>query len=728
MPPITQGSTLSVDDAIGSIVGAFRAAEDELRRDLERVVQAVALDPTSTKRYRDAQIRGILGRVSTLRADLEGQATLFANERLGAIYRDGMSRADRLLAAAGRDVGQGTFTALHREALEVLAADTFDDLAAATDYLDASTKRTIREATKLRTTIGAARGTTVGQDTRALVAALERGGVTGFVDRAGRSWRISTYAEMVTRTKSAHAYNTGTVLRAEETGTTTFEIYDGERSGHDACLAYNRKTCTAAWALAHPTQHPNCVRAFGPLPLHTGGVDYGAEGSGTAADRVRAAADERERAAIERLERSHLTASDLDLSGLPVGRSFRVEGTRSRPTAHSAEIGPGTARVSHGRLHYVEDDALAGSPYATMDEALDAIEARLADAIPDGLDDAIRSITYTAGRNPQDVIRSAEFGREFTSAATSNGPGIVMWQRGASFGRGDRWLGGSTIDHETGHSIMHLLNRRANDAVQARRAAAAENILDDVPEWLTDTLDRLDLDPLTVPFESLEQLAATERARRLQDLMYRRDVLGEDVRLGPATAGRIARELDGDLNELAVARDRIRQIGQEFTGNYATPGRGFVAAGEADAVAIERARRRYARLESEVAAGTRDVVEARQGIFVVEVPAASARVQREIGIARFYEDRLDGGAGHPIVGSGRGQFANQPERPAVTEYAASIDDAVEDWAESWRLWLRSRTNGRLGVDAYGRDVTFDDLYPNRAAWIRDLFDLVGLEP
>lgn len=95
---------------------------------------------------------------------------------------------------------------------------------------------------------------------------------------------------MVLRTKSAHAYNTGTALRTEETGTYAMRIADGERSGHDECVAFSGQTCTPAWALANPIQHPNCVRSFGPLPLHTGPVDHGRDqGSAISAARREAA-------------------------------------------------------------------------------------------------------------------------------------------------------------------------------------------------------------------------------------------------------------------------------------------------------------------------------------------------------------------------------------------------------------------------------------------------------
>jgi hypothetical protein len=278
-PPLSQGRLLDIDEGIGALLRAFTAAEVELRRDLEQLVRTVALDPTSTARFRAQQRRALLTRLGVMRADLIGQTTVFAEESMARIYAQGMLRADAVSTAAGVRVGTASFTQVHRAAVEILAMDSFDDLARATGFLEPQAKRVIREAAKARTTIGALTGSSVSRDTTALVRELTTRGVTGFVDKAGRNWRLSTYAEMVIRTKSAQAFNSGTVLRAVQTGTDVFEIRDGETSGHKECLAFSGTTADARWSLANPILHPNCVRSFGPSPLHTGPVTHTLGGS-----------------------------------------------------------------------------------------------------------------------------------------------------------------------------------------------------------------------------------------------------------------------------------------------------------------------------------------------------------------------------------------------------------------------------------------------------------------
>lgn len=284
LTPLTQGTLVSIDEGVASAMRAYTAADVQLRRELERLLADVILDPSSTRRFRAQQTAALLTRIRQAQAELRGVATVFAEDSLARVYASGMSRADRILGAGREAIGAPSFTLVHRQALEVLALDAFDDLVAATDYVDTAARRAIREATKLRTSTAVVTGESVDQSRRALVRDLARRGVGGFVDVTGRSWRIGSYAEMVIRTKSAHAYNTGTILRTEQEGTTALEILDGRPSGHEACERYNGSTCDTAWAIANPIEHPNCVRSFGPLPLFRGTPTHTA--GGTAANLV----------------------------------------------------------------------------------------------------------------------------------------------------------------------------------------------------------------------------------------------------------------------------------------------------------------------------------------------------------------------------------------------------------------------------------------------------------
>lgn len=63
----------------------------------------------------------------------------------------------------------------------------------------------------------------------ALQEFLERG-VTGFVDIAGKNWKIGTYSEMATRTAVTRAYTDAKVHRAEAVGIDLFSILGGRNA------------------------------------------------------------------------------------------------------------------------------------------------------------------------------------------------------------------------------------------------------------------------------------------------------------------------------------------------------------------------------------------------------------------------------------------------------------------------------------------------------------------
>lgn len=71
-------------------------------------------------------------------------------------------------------------------------------------------------------------------------------------------WRANTIA----RTETAIAVNHGTVLGISQAGGEYVDVFDGDDD--EVCAAANGATWTIDDALANPTGHPNCVRAFAP--------------------------------------------------------------------------------------------------------------------------------------------------------------------------------------------------------------------------------------------------------------------------------------------------------------------------------------------------------------------------------------------------------------------------------------------------------------------------------
>lgn len=72
-------------------------------------------------------------------------------------------------------------------------------------------------------------------------------------------WR----ADRIARTETAIAYNNGTVFACRQAGVAKVEVSDGDDD--EECSAVDGTIQTLEWALANPTAHPNCTRAFSPV-------------------------------------------------------------------------------------------------------------------------------------------------------------------------------------------------------------------------------------------------------------------------------------------------------------------------------------------------------------------------------------------------------------------------------------------------------------------------------
>lgn len=240
------------------VVAAYREAQADLARQLKRIED----DPNYWRRQgRIAQLQ----RVTAARLDE-------ANGVLASWLSVEFPLAYELGAAAAAAVLGNTFgwSVAHTRAVESLAADTFDDFLGRTQFVNAETKKLLREiggklsrltVTTDRTAKGAAR--------ELVREAVQRHGIAQVIYRDGSRHAIGEWAEVALRTKTAVAYTEGTFNWSTEHGVTYYEVFDGPQCGwtfhEDGELALG-KIVTEAEAREHPIAHPNCRRAFGPRP------------------------------------------------------------------------------------------------------------------------------------------------------------------------------------------------------------------------------------------------------------------------------------------------------------------------------------------------------------------------------------------------------------------------------------------------------------------------------
>lgn len=202
----------------------------------------------SKKDISRAQMQAVLAQLSVLLGEVDRDAERWVKDRIREAFIDGqvetlvsLGEAKTLEEARAMVAGAG-ISELAVQTIDAMTADTFEDLLYANNKMKRETVKMVRsvvaEQMKMKAAEGMGRNTT----RKAIVQALtkkelrERFNVEGnvaIVDRAGRRWKLQTYAEMVTRTKMLQAHAEGTRIEALERGVDLAII--SSHNAKDAC-------------------------------------------------------------------------------------------------------------------------------------------------------------------------------------------------------------------------------------------------------------------------------------------------------------------------------------------------------------------------------------------------------------------------------------------------------------------------------------------------------------
>ncbi len=223
-----------IDDLGHAIAERYRRIEEALEANLRRhLEQAVASPPDLAARL--AAVRDLRQQAERLLqsvpADQLAQvvARITGGEAATEIARQLLS----IPALTGSTVTAGglwAVAAAETELRDTLRALNARILRAPADAYQAMTATTVGDILAGRSTWQ--------QLQRRQVDRYVAEGITGFIDRSGRMWRIGSYAEMATRTAAARAWRDQSVASMAEHGIETYRIVIGS----DACA-----NC-AAWA------------------------------------------------------------------------------------------------------------------------------------------------------------------------------------------------------------------------------------------------------------------------------------------------------------------------------------------------------------------------------------------------------------------------------------------------------------------------------------------------
>lgn len=174
-----------------------------------------------------AELQVFRRRAMALAAQARGEATVQLVQAMTTAYLRGVAAGQVEADGLGIDMD-----APPPQAERAVAAL----LAAQTEALEAMDLQVVRSAVDAYrdVVVKASAGTLTGattrlQDAQHALNQLGSRGLTGFVDRKGRQWGLSTYVEMATRSTTAQAAVNGHLDRMEEAGISLFIVSNSSR-------------------------------------------------------------------------------------------------------------------------------------------------------------------------------------------------------------------------------------------------------------------------------------------------------------------------------------------------------------------------------------------------------------------------------------------------------------------------------------------------------------------
>jgi hypothetical protein len=251
----------AAEELVEDLLDLYRNAQaniDELIRS--------ASDLTVRGRAYRSRLTGLSRAITETMADLDAAARGWTARSLPEVYALGAERA-------ATEVGeQFSWNQIHREAVQQLATETFDDLLAATRYVRRDTKAFIRIAAREHAAAVLLEGKTATQAGRDLARRLEERGIRAVTYKNGARHTLQDYADTAIRTRAAMAQNGGSLNVGREHGIEFVQVSDGADCGweaHGSTDLANGSVRTLAEAQEYPISHPRCARSFAMLPVAT---------------------------------------------------------------------------------------------------------------------------------------------------------------------------------------------------------------------------------------------------------------------------------------------------------------------------------------------------------------------------------------------------------------------------------------------------------------------------
>jgi hypothetical protein len=240
------------------LIRLYGAAEKEILKECNRLLLK---NPES---YSIAWQKTVLARVRQIRGELLAGSSTWCSEAIPASYMKGVAWADAD-PLSGQKVLAG-FGSIHQQAVEVLADNAYSRLQDVNNMVGRRVDDVFRQVA-----LDHAKGSVIGYQTTKQTAKriredLAARGITGFVDKAGRSWDMGRYAKVLAQETTNGAFRQGSINRFQEHGHDLVRI--STHSGScTRCIPWQGRTLSLS---GNDPDYPSLAEAQGAGLLHVG--------------------------------------------------------------------------------------------------------------------------------------------------------------------------------------------------------------------------------------------------------------------------------------------------------------------------------------------------------------------------------------------------------------------------------------------------------------------------
>ncbi|MEA4884268.1 MAG: phage minor capsid protein [Clostridia bacterium] len=239
-----------------------------------RLLESIAQKELACKSTRYQ--RALIGDVRSTLGQLDKTTEAWVKTQIPKMYKYGVDAAAlpwTMNDLVPPPLPQG-FAQVHQAAVEAIAQNMANQLKDATAFVGRRIEDQVRTATLEATAQKFATGETLRDMKADLVNTFVDEGLTAIKDGSGRQWRLDTYAEMVTRTTTAEAANTGTMMQLKGFGHDLVQMTE-HRSPCEICAMYEGRVYSIegktpgyprldqvpGFADGYNNIHPNCIHA-----------------------------------------------------------------------------------------------------------------------------------------------------------------------------------------------------------------------------------------------------------------------------------------------------------------------------------------------------------------------------------------------------------------------------------------------------------------------------------